>query len=91
MQRSWLFNLSPSLTAVGTNHPPLVFLIQRIRTVDATHELDTAKEVLTLKPTKPLSAGTEPILNIKYTGIINDKMAGFYRSSYKDKETGAPK
>ncbi|KAF3934015.1 Laeverin [Dactylella cylindrospora] len=30
-----------------------------------------------------LKAGTTATLEIKYTGILNDNMAGFYRSSYK--------
>ena len=30
-------------------------------------------------------------LNIEFTGILNDKMAGFYRSSYIDTKTGEKK
>jgi aminopeptidase 2 len=38
-----------------------------------------------------LPAGQKATLTIKYTGILNDKMAGFYRSSYKDEKTGETK
>jgi aminopeptidase 2 len=30
-------------------------------------------------------------LDIQFTGELNDKMAGFYRSSYIDKKTGEKK
>ncbi|CAO3593307.1 unnamed protein product [Absidia cylindrospora] len=33
-----------------------------------------------------LPANSKAILDIKYEGILNDQMAGFYRSSYKDAE-----
>jgi len=38
-----------------------------------------------------LKAGSEAKLTIKFTGQLNDKMAGFYRSSYVDKITGEKK
>ncbi|KAK6334137.1 Aminopeptidase 2 mitochondrial [Orbilia brochopaga] len=34
----------------------------------------------------PLKAGTTASLVVKFTGTLNDNMAGFYRSSYKDKD-----
>lgn len=62
------------------------FLFRKI----GTHtDFDCVREVLTLTLEKPLKAGTHATLTIQYSGIINDKMAGFYRSSYTDKATGA--
>ena len=48
-----------------------------------TATLDFEQE---LKPAKD-----ETILNIDFTGILNNKMAGFYRSSYIDAKTGEKK
>ncbi|KAF3929112.1 Laeverin [Dactylellina cionopaga] len=33
-----------------------------------------------------LKAGTKATLKLKFTGTLNENMAGFYRSSYKDKD-----
>ena len=38
-----------------------------------------------------LSVGSKAQLHQTFTGQLNDKMAGFYRSSYKDDDTGAVK
>lgn len=35
---------------------------------------------------RPIKEGTTASLAIKFTGTLNDNMAGFYRSSYKDKD-----
>ena len=35
---------------------------------------------------KSLPQGSKAQLEIKFTGILNDKMAGFYRSTYKNKD-----
>lgn len=45
---------------------------------------DEEKQTVTFDLAKPLEAGATAALNIKFTGILNDKMAGFYRSSYTD-------
>ncbi|PSK39950.1 aminopeptidase 2 [Candidozyma pseudohaemuli] len=45
---------------------------------------DEDKQTVTFALAKPLEAGSTAALNIKFTGILNDKMAGFYRSSYTD-------
>lgn len=50
---------------------------------DATDiALDEKAEVLTLTFADTLAAGTEANLYLSFTGILNDKMAGFYRSGY---------
>lgn len=47
---------------------------------------DEDKQTVTFDLAKPLQAGATAALNIKFTGILNDKMAGFYRSSYTDEK-----
>jgi aminopeptidase 2 len=49
----------------------------QIATFDFEEELDVTDDQTTLK--------------IEFTGVLNDKMAGFYRSSYIDKKTGEKK
>lgn len=56
--------------------------------IRATSAIDAEKEVLTLTLDKQVKAGTKVTLDIEYSGSINNKMAGFYRSSYVDKATG---
>ncbi|PJF20032.1 Peptidase M1, membrane alanine aminopeptidase domain-containing protein [Paramicrosporidium saccamoebae] len=63
--------------------------IDHFREINAQHSFDTVKEVLTLALPKTLKSGSNVVVDIEYSGIINDKMAGFYRSSYVDKKSGA--
>jgi puromycin-sensitive aminopeptidase len=49
----------------------------------ATWELEPATERLIVSPASPLSAGTS-VLTIEFDGILNDKLRGFYRSTYTD-------
>jgi len=51
--------------------------------VPATWELDGELERLRIRPTEPLPAG-EHTLAIDFTGVLNDKLRGFYRSTYLD-------
>jgi len=44
---------------------------------------------LDVKLEKELPAGSKATLIIEFIGFINDKMAGFYRSSYVDSATGS--
>lgn len=55
--------------------------------ISVTHETDPIKEVLSLKlpADRPLVAGEDVEVHLKFMGIINDKMAGFYRSKYTEK------
>ncbi|CAI2171506.1 16013_t:CDS:10 [Funneliformis geosporum] len=48
-------------------------------------EYDSQKETVSLTFPHEFSSGTTASLHIEYTGILNDKMVGFYRSSYEDK------
>lgn len=43
-------------------------------------------QVTTIPLDKTLSAGTKAQVTIGFTGQLNDKMAGFYRSSFKNKD-----
>ncbi|KAG0173479.1 hypothetical protein DFQ28_007122 [Apophysomyces sp. BC1034] len=45
---------------------------------------DEIKNLATLIFPKSVSADTDAVLDISFEGILNDQMAGFYRSSYKD-------
>ncbi|KAF9559182.1 hypothetical protein EC968_006723 [Mortierella alpina] len=49
---------------------------------------DEHRETTTLTFAEELRKG-EAVLNIYYDGILNDKMSGFYRSSYKDADGNA--
>jgi aminopeptidase 2 len=54
--------------------------------------VDEDKQVATLDFPETLKVSDEPAtLSIEFTGILNDKMAGFYRSSYVDVKTGDKK
>ncbi len=57
-----------------------------------TASINNELEVITLESIESLLPATgKHVLTIKFKGIVNDKMAGFYRSSYKDKVTGEQK
>ncbi|PUU74853.1 ERAP1-like C-terminal domain-domain-containing protein [Tuber borchii] len=51
---------------------------------DSNHNEETQTVTWTFKKTIP--EGTQGNLTIKFQGSLNDNMAGFYRSSYKDEE-----
>ncbi|KAA8498243.1 Puromycin-sensitive aminopeptidase [Porphyridium purpureum] len=51
---------------------------------------DVKKQVLTIQTDKELALG-KCVLEIHFKGSLNDKMAGFYRSAYKDAASGAQK
>ncbi|CAG8538500.1 28782_t:CDS:10, partial [Racocetra persica] len=52
--------------------------------VEISH--DTQKQTVTLTFPEELPAGAKAALHLEFTGILNDKMNGFYRSSYKDSD-----
>jgi puromycin-sensitive aminopeptidase len=52
-------------------------------TVAATVELDAERERLRLRLAEPAAAG-EWQVHLGFTGILNDKLAGFYRSTFRD-------
>ena len=56
-----------------------------------SYEFHQKEEVLDVKLEKELPAGSQATLVIDFIGFINDKMAGFYRSSYVDSASGTKK
>lgn len=53
-----------------------------IEVLDRIEDAPRHFQVLNLRST--LEVGKEYVLNISYTGILNDNLNGFYRSSYQD-------
>lgn len=51
-------------------------------------EEDKEKQFLVLRPKEVLSAGRTYRLEVEYEGVLNDQLAGFYRSSYQDAQGG---
>jgi puromycin-sensitive aminopeptidase len=49
----------------------------------ADHRLEQPTERLFVRPPAALAAG-EHVLSISFTGALNDKLRGFYRSTYRD-------
>ncbi len=56
-----------------------------------SYEFHREDEVLNVKLGQELPSGAQVTLIIDFIGFINDKMAGFYRSSYIDSATGSKK
>ncbi|KAM3442840.1 hypothetical protein NHJ13734_002164 [Beauveria thailandica] len=55
-------------------------------TDNATVSSDEKKQVTKFDFKGTLAKGSKAQLEVKFTGILNDKMAGFYRSTYKNKD-----
>ena len=53
--------------------------------------VDADKQIATLDFEDSLVETDQATLRIEFTGILNDKMAGFYRSSYIDSNSGERK
>jgi aminopeptidase N/puromycin-sensitive aminopeptidase len=70
---------SPTITL---NAADIKFLSVKAGTQNADVSLDEAKEQATFTFPKPLAAG-KVTLDIKYSGILNDKLRGFYLSKTK--------
>jgi aminopeptidase N len=51
----------------------------------AEHRLEPATERLVVHPAAALAA-REHVLSISFTGTLNDKLRGFYRSTYRDED-----
>ncbi|ORX60726.1 aminopeptidase [Hesseltinella vesiculosa] len=52
--------------------------------LDISYDTDKTRASLTFDQGVPV--GAQAILDIKFEGILNNQMVGFYRSSYKDEE-----
>src|SRR4051794_3131550 len=51
--------------------------------IECTVALDAERERMTLTPATPLEAGDANV-HVRFHGVLNDKLAGFYRSVYAD-------
>ena len=58
------------------------YVVSKNKTINATSKLDEKKEELTIKLVKKISGFVK--LHIEFTGILNDRLLGFYKSQYKD-------
>jgi tricorn protease interacting factor F2/3 len=58
------------------------YVISKDKTIKASTKLDDKKEELSIKFVKQISGLAK--LYIEFTGILNDRLLGFYKSQYKD-------
>jgi aminopeptidase 2 len=74
-------------TSISLNYLDLEFnsaqISQRSHIQASAISTNKDKQVATVSFNKSLKAGSEATLILIFTGILNDKMAGFYRSSFK--------
>ena len=85
--------VSEPVTEIVLNAAELVIQAARVQTADglvveATAAPDEAAERLRLALPAPLPPG-EHRLTVRFTGILNDRLHGFYRSTYKDAAGGS--
>jgi len=52
---------------------------------------DPKKDLMYVKSTENFKSGEKYVLNIRFTGNITDQLAGYYKSSYVDKESNQTK
>src|SRR4051812_14347678 len=52
--------------------------------IAATWALDERAERLTIALAEPIGAGAVVTLHLEFTGVLNDKLRGFYRSTFTD-------
>ena len=53
-----------------------------------SYEYDTGREFFVLQLAKPLSTGSKYVLSIDFTAPLRDDLRAFFRSPYKNPETG---
>jgi tricorn protease interacting factor F2/3 len=58
------------------------YIVSKKNTIKANTKLDKKNEELTIKLKKQVSGNAK--LYINFTGILNDRLLGFYKSEYKD-------
>ncbi|KAF9908820.1 hypothetical protein BX616_011368 [Lobosporangium transversale] len=83
-------NIHEATKTIQINTKELTIKWGRVEIDDKTHEavettFDEHRETTTFTFESELPKGSA-LLSIYYDGILNDKMAGFYRSTYKDTE-----
>ncbi|KAJ3041844.1 Aminopeptidase 2 mitochondrial [Rhizophlyctis rosea] len=87
--------VNDSTKKITTNANELEVQAASVTTTHLKHEntqsatnisYDSKAETVTFEFADEIPAGASAVLHIKYTGIHNDKMAGFYRSGYTDQQ-----
>jgi puromycin-sensitive aminopeptidase len=74
---------SDAVPSVELNADELHVTSVQVDGVDAPFHLDTAAERLVIE--SPLGAG-DAVVDIEFTGTLNDKLRGWYRSTFKDEQ-----
>ena len=59
------------------------YIIKNGKTIHTKYNIDEKKEELSITPEKKINGKVK--LCIEFTGTLNDRLLGFYRSQYKDK------
>ncbi len=76
-------------SAFRLNYAELEFVKVEVSQKDnlnaATYILDEPNEIAEITTSSPLTPGEVKII-IEFTGVLNDKLAGFYKSHYRDAE-----
>lgn len=85
-------SVKESTKYVTLNYLDIKFLESKINGVAVVDlQFDSQTQQARLEAAEELIAGEKATLEIKFKGELNDQMAGFYRSSYKDEKTGETK
>ncbi|KAI9767542.1 MAG: Aminopeptidase 2 mitochondrial [Geoglossum simile] len=74
-----------------TIHSTRVTSGSSVVTSSPTLSYDDDKQTTTIRFEETLPAGSKAQLEMTFSGELNDKLAGFYRSSYKDARDGTTK
>jgi puromycin-sensitive aminopeptidase len=76
-------NVATATDTITLNAIELEISSATVDGTDATWQLDEDTERLIISAASPVGVGTAT-LDISFTGILNDKLRGFYRSTYTD-------
>jgi puromycin-sensitive aminopeptidase len=81
-------DVAESTSVIVLNAAELVIHEAEIELADGSHlsatvELDAETERLSLRTTRPVPAGSATI-SLGFSGVLNDKLRGFYRSTFVD-------
>ncbi|CAG8500743.1 10650_t:CDS:10, partial [Ambispora leptoticha] len=78
-------NINNNTKQITLNVHQIEVQVAKLDSTDASDIIyDNEKQTVTFTFPSEVQAGTSAVLHIDFTGILNDKMCGFYRSSYTD-------
>ncbi|CAG8512204.1 7007_t:CDS:10 [Ambispora gerdemannii] len=78
-------NINENTKTITLNANQIEVQTAKLNSIDSSDiSYDDKKQTVTFTFPSEVQAGTLAVLHIDFTGIINDKMNGFYRSSYTD-------